>query len=258
MILVCDIGNTNVVIGVFDGSWKHMWRIATLKQESAAHYSYILNQHLWEQEINPNDIDHIVMSSVVPELKQEFVELFGSLTGSPVFVLDRQIYGILPIDVTNPAEIGADIVANCIAARAKYKGDVLIIDFGTALTFTVLDRKGKIVGVNIAPGIKIAIENLMTRTSQLPVVDVSFPDNPIGINTVEAIQNGVLIGYTGLIKHMIAVIKDHLKVDLRVIATGGLSQILFPHIDEIDELEPKLTLDGLLEIGKICRENDLN
>jgi type III pantothenate kinase len=258
MVLACDIGNTNVVIGVFDGSWKHVWRIETSKGEPAAHYSYILNQHMWEQEINPNDIDHIVMSSVVPELKEVFIELFGSLSQCPLFVLDRQMYDILPIDVTNPLEIGADIVANCMAVHAKYNGSILVIDFGTALTFTVLDDRGKIIGVNIAPGIKIAIENLMTRTSQLPVVDIRFPATPIGTNTVEAIQNGVLIGYTGLIKHMVSVIKTHMKMDLRVIATGGLSKILYSHISEIDELEPNLTLNGLVETAKICIEKGLS
>ena len=252
MVLVCDIGNTNVVLGVFDGSWRYIWRIQTSKHEPSAHYSYIINQHLWEEEINPNDIEYIIMSSVVPELKDTFTDLFRSLSQSPLFVLDRQVYDILPVDVTNPMEIGTDIVANCMGARSKYNGDLLIIDFGTALSFTVLDANGKILGVNIAPGIKIAIETLMTRTSQLPVVDICFPAIPIGINTVEAIQNGVLIGYTGLIKHMISVIKDHLKRDMAVIATGGLSSILSPQINEIDHLESNLTLDGLLETAKLC------
>jgi type III pantothenate kinase len=254
MVLVCDIGNTNIVIGIFDRSWRNIWRIETLKYESVLHYSLIVNDLLWEAGIDPVEIEYKSLSTVVPELKEAFTELLQTLSPAPVVVLDRNVYHKLPLLIMNPLEIGTDIVSNSLAALSKYNDNVIIIDFGTALTFTVVDCDGEIIGVNIAPGIKIAIENLMSRTSQLPVVDIEFPENPIGTNTAEAIQNGVLIGYVGLIKYMIKVIRNHLNMNFTVIATGGLSSIIYPHIGDIDHIEPNLTLDGLKIAGKICLE----
>jgi type III pantothenate kinase len=254
MVLVCDIGNTNVVIGIYDSGWKHIWRIETLKYESVLHYSLIINEHMWEAGIDPLDIEYKSFSTVVPELKDPFIEILHALSPSPVVVLDRNIYHKLPLSIMNPIEIGTDIVSNSLAALTKFNDNIIIIDFGTALTFTVVDCDGEIIGVNIAPGIKIAIENLMSRTSQLPVVEIAFPQNPIGTNTVEAIQNGVLIGYVGLIKYMIKVIKNHLDLNFTIVATGGLSSIIYPHIGDIDHIEPNLTLDGLMMAGKICLE----
>lgn len=254
MVLVCDIGNTNVVLGIFDRTWRNIWRIETIKNESVLHYSIIVNEYLWEAGIDPAEIEYKSFSTVVPELKEPFIELLQTLSPSPVVILDRNIYNKLPLVIVNPTEIGTDIVSNSLAALSKYSDNIIIIDFGTALTFTVVDCDGEIIGVNIAPGIKIAIENLMARTSQLPVVEIEFPKNPIGTNTIEAIQNGVLIGYVGLIKYMIKVIKNHLDMNFTIIATGGLSSIIYPHIGEIDHVEPNLTLDGLKIAGKICLE----
>ncbi|MEZ4908318.1 MAG: type III pantothenate kinase, partial [Saprospiraceae bacterium] len=141
--------------------------------------------------------------------------------------------------------------ANSLAAFVKYQTNVLIIDFGTALTFTVVDSEGQILGVNIAPGVKIAIDNLMSKTSQLPVVDIAFPLHPLGTNTTEAIQNGVLIGYVGMVKYMIKVLKSYLDMELVTIATGGLSSIIYPHVGEFDYIEKNLTLDGLRLVGKV-------
>jgi type III pantothenate kinase len=259
MILVCDIGNTNIVIGIYELSWKNVFRMETQKNETALHYSVLLNEYLWEAGINPDIIKFKVLSSVVPDLKDTFKELLQSLSATPVIVLDRSIYDILPLEITNPSEIGTDIVSNSLAATSKFDGDLLIIDFGTALTFTVVDSYKEILGVNIAPGIKIAIETLMSRTSQLPVVDLEFPHSPIGTNTTEAIQNGVLIGYIGLIKYMIKVIQSHLDTSLTIIGTGGLSSVICPHIGDFDHIEPCLTLDGLRIAGELfLKKNQLS
>ena len=249
--MVCDIGNTNVVVGIYDNKWKYLWRIETQKHQSVLYYSLIINEHMWEAGIDPKDIEFKSFSTVVPELKEPFLELLKTISPSPVVLLDKYLYDILPLKIINPIEIGTDIVSNSLAAYTKFNDNIIVIDFGTALTFTVIDSSGEIIGVNIAPGIKIAIENLMSRTSQLPTVKIEFPAKPIGTNTVEAIQNGVLLGYIGLIKYMIKVIKNHLNLNFSIVATGGLSSIIYPHIGEIDYIEPNLTLDGLKIAGEI-------
>lgn len=204
---------------------------------------------MWEASIDPKLLEFKIFSSVVPELKNMFTELFNNLSSSVTICFDSRIYPNLPLNIPNHNEIGTDIVSNCLAANQKFKTDLLIIDFGTALTFTVVDSNGQILGVNIAPGVKIALENLVSRTSQLPMVDITFPLNPLGSNTVEAIQNGVLIGYVGLVKYMIKVLKTYLDFNFLVIGTGGLSSVIHPHVGEFDYIEKNLTLDGLLFAG---------
>jgi type III pantothenate kinase len=256
MVLVCDVGNTNIVIGIYNDGWKHILRTETLKNESALHYSLILNECLWEHRINPTEIEYKSLSTVVPELKDTMWELLRNLNGSPVVIVDKNLYSMLPLKIMNSREIGTDIVCNALAAYLRFKKHLLVIDFGTALTFTVIDDQGEIIGVNIAPGIKIAIETLVARTSQLPIVDISFPINPIGTTTNEAIQNGVLVGYVGLIKYMIKVLKNHLDHNFVIVATGGLSSLLYPHIGEIDHVLPNLTLDGIRIAGKIYLDSN--
>lgn len=250
MTLAIDIGNTNIVIGLYDSEeWKYIWRLETKKTESLLYYSFKINDLLWEAGIDIDNIEKKVLSTVVPELKGLFVELLEKLNDSRLIVLDRLIYNKLGILISNPEEIGSDLVANAFAAYKLYNDDIIIIDFGTALTFTVMNSKGELIGVNIAPGLKTAINALVGNTSQLPKVDLVMPLNPIGTNTVEAIQNGVLIGYVGLVKYMIKVINSYLGETHKVVVTGGLSQIIAPHVGDIDYIEPNLTLYGLKFVG---------
>lgn len=249
MVLAIDIGNTNIVIGIYDDEWKHVWRIETYDQQTLLHYSYQINDFIWEAGIDPKSIEQKVLSTVVPNLKPVFVELLENINENQVVVLDRNIYDSLDINVNNPFEIGTDLVANALAAISLYKDNMIIIDFGTALTFTVIDKSGDLIGVNIAPGIKTAIKGLVDNTAQLPDVPLKFPINPIGTNTTEAIQNGVLIGYVGMVKYMIKVINSHLGIECKIVATGGLSKIISPHLGEIDFIEPHLTLYGLKLVG---------
>ncbi len=251
MKLVVDIGNSNIVFGIFDNKWKHVWRFETKKEESPLYYNLKLNELLWEAGIDAKDIEFKVLSSVVPKLKNVLIEVLEKLNSKPLVVLDRNIYDKLDIDIKNPLEMGTDLVANAIAAHKLYKGDIIIVDFGTALTFTAMDESGHISGVNIAPGLKTAVNALIGNTSQLPKVNLEFPAQPIGTNTVEAIQNGVLIGYIGLVKYMIKAIKTYLGHDYKTVVTGGLSSIIAPNIGEIDFVEPNLTLYGLLFAGEL-------
>ena len=251
MKLVVDIGNSNIVFGIFENKWKHVWRFETKKDKSALYYSLKLNELLWESGIAPENIEFKVVSSVVPKLKDVFVEVLDKLNDKPLVVLDRNIYDKLDIDIKNPLEMGTDLVANAIAAHKLYSGDVIIVDFGTALTFTVMDESGNISGVNIAPGLKTALNALVGNTAQLPKVPLEFPPQPIGTNTIEAIQNGILIGYIGLVKYMIKAIKTYLGSDYKTVVTGGMSSVIAPNIGEIDFIEPNLTLYGLLFAGQL-------
>jgi type III pantothenate kinase len=250
MKLVADIGNSNIVFGVFENKWKHIWRLETKKDKSALYYSLKLNELLWEVGIDMKDIEFKVLSSVVPSLKDIIVEVLEKLNDNPLVVLDKNIYDKLNINIKNPLEMGTDLVANAIAAHKLYNENLIIVDFGTALTFTVMDEAGNILGVNIAPGLKTAVNALIGNTAQLPKVKLEFPVHPIGGNTVEAIQNGVLIGYIGLVKYMIKVIKNYLGSDYKTVVTGGLSSVIAPNIGEIDFVEPNLTLYGLLYAGE--------
>lgn len=251
MKLVVDIGNSNIVFGIFENKWKYVWRFETKKKETALYYSLKLTELLWESGIDVKDIEFKVLSSVVPKLKDAFVEVLEKLNDKPLVILDRNIYDKLDIDIKNPLEMGTDLVANAIAAHKLYNGDVIIVDFGTALTFTAMDEAGNISGVNIAPGLKTAVNALVGNTAQLPKVKLELPSHPVGTNTVEAIQNGVLIGYIGLVKYMIKAIKTYLGNDYKTVVTGGMSSIIAPNIGEIDFIEPNLTLYGLLFAGEL-------
>jgi len=251
MILVADIGNTNIVVGIYKQKWQYIWRFTTDKQASIHDYSLKINNALWEAGIDPKDIVSKVLSSVVPELKDLFVTLLTNLSSSQLIVLDKNIYAKLPIVIPNKNEIGTDLVANVMAAHHLHKENLIIVDFGTALTFTAVDKFGNIKGINIAPGIKTAINALEDKASQLDMVPLVFPKNVLGHNTVEAIQNGVLIGYVGLVSHMILVIKQDLGQDYKVLATGGLSTILLDRLPVINYVEPNLTIDGLLLIADV-------
>ncbi len=248
--LVIDIGNTNIVIGYFvDNSLKKTWRLITNKKADIHTYALKINELLFENSISTSQLDFIIFSSVVPELNNIFKELLSKLNDDTIH-FNRDYYKYLDLKINNPEEIGTDLVANSLAAKHLYNSNCIIVDFGTALTFTVVDKNGEIMGVNIVPGIKTAIGTLDEKTSQLEKVDIKRPKNPIGQNTVEAIQNGILIGYEGLIKHMIYMLKNYFTDDYKVVFTGGLS-FIYKNIIEIDFFEKDLTLIGLSMAGKL-------
>ncbi len=244
--LVVDIGNSTIVIGIKNKeTWEHIWRMPTIKKASKFHYALKISNLLFEAGIDSQDISYKILSSVVPELNAKFRTLLKRLNNEPYIELNKNLYSLLNIDIPNPEEIGTDLVANALATYNLYKEDAIIIDFGTALTFTIIDHKGRILGVNIAPGIKTAINVLAEKTSQLDIVPLKIPESPIGFDTETAIQNGVLRGYIGLVSYMINIIKKETNINFKVIATGGLSDLLLPYIPEIDRVNTLLTLEGL-------------
>ena len=248
MLVAIEIGNSNVVIGIYQkNSWTAVWRFPTQTTESPEKfYQQRLLDQLLEANVLNHSISHVVISSVVPSLTPVFIKIGELLTSEPPIVVGPDIYEKLTIKISNPFEIGADLVANSVAAHTLYQKHCIIIDFGTALTFTTVDQAGAILGVSIAPGIKTAMGALYQKTAQLPPeVPLDMPISAIGKDTVEAIQGGIMIGYVGLVRHVVQTIRQEVGHQYITIATGGLSGKIVDLVDEFDIRNPHLTLEGL-------------
>jgi type III pantothenate kinase len=253
MLLAIDIGNTNIVSGVNNnGKWLNHWRIQTDHKKTADEYEVIFRSLLSAGKICRTDVSNIILSSVVPSLVRPFTEMLpGLFNGTKITIVGPDIYPKLPIKILNPYEIGADLVANAVAAYHKYGKLTTVIDFGTALTFTTIGKNGEIKGVAIAPGLQTAVAALAGGTAQLPHVHLTPPPSVLGENTVHAIQSGIVYGFTGLVDSMIERTQDELGEKLTVVATGGLSSVIAPLTKNIKNVELLLTLDGLVEICRI-------
>ena len=254
MLLAIDAGNTNIVFGIHDGeSWTHEWRFETLPIRNQIEYEMFLRLNFLESNLKIEQVNRIIISSVVPELNDILAQFTKPLIDQePVFV-GPKIYEKLPITTQNPHEIGTDLIANAMAGFMLYKQDIVIVDFGTALTFTIVDSGGNIKGVNIAPGLKTAIKALVGNTAQLPEVPLELPSSVIGKNTVHAIQAGGLWGYVSMVEGMLVRIKQEFGKPVKVVATGGLSSILHPLHEQFDEVSRKLTLEGLRCIAQTLK-----
>lgn len=251
MLLAIDIGNTNVVFGVYhQGEWINHWRIQTDYKKTADEYEVIFRSLLDGGKIGNSNISSIILSSVVPALVYPFTEMLEGLFDPAKIVSVRpEIYHLLPVKVLNPYQIGADLVANSVAACQKYGKFTMVVDFGTALTFTTIGENAEIKGVAIAPGLNTAVAALAGKTAQLPQIHLSAPPSVLGENTIHAIQSGIVYGFTGLVDSMIERTQDELKAKLTVVATGGLSSVIAPLTRNIKIIEPLLTLDGLMHIN---------
>lgn len=251
MLLVVDIGNSNVVLALHDGAeWKHTFRFPTLPEESSLFYKMKIVNDFLEENIDASKIKKCVLSSVVPILRDVFEEILLELFGKPPIVVNSTIFPKLQLQIDRPDEIGTDLVANAIAANQLFKKDCIVVDFGTALTFTVISKEGHLKGVNIAPGLQTAIQSLFGNTAQLPEVPLEMPKSAIGKNTVTAIQSGILIGYVGLVRHQLASIRAEVGEQYIAVATGGLSKILSELENDFEEVNMDLTIEGLRLIGE--------
>jgi type III pantothenate kinase len=248
MFLAIDAGNSNIVFGFYQDAkseWAHEFRIATNKEATALQLEKSLHLYLLESEIKIADIESIGLSSVVPELNAVIEQLSLEFFGKPCYLINGSSYQNLHVRTTRPDEIGTDLMCNVTAAYERTKDASIIVDFGTALTFTVLGKDGGVLGVNIVPGLQTAIKALFTQTSKLPEVPLSMPPSAIGKNTVHSIQAGVFYGYTGLVKGMLTTIQEELGYSCKIIATGGLSSILLSLQDQFEMVDRTLTLEGI-------------
>jgi type III pantothenate kinase len=251
MLLTIDVGNTNIVAGIWEGdTLTHNWRIHTVAKKTEDEYAVVFRSLFQDGGINPRNIEKACLSSVVPSLSDPMIAMVQRITGRKAVVVGPEIYPSLPIGVVNPYEVGADLVADAMAAWDKCRGACVVVDFGTALTFTVIDAKGTMYGVAIAPGLGTAVNALSRDTAQLPFVQLAPPPQPFGKNTVQAIQAGVVYGFTGLVEYMIQKIKEEMKTEVKVVATGGLCSVIAPLTRVFTLVEPDLTLYGLKLIAQ--------
>jgi len=254
MLLAIDIGNTNIVFGIKkDDEWLNSWRIQTDPLKMADEYEVIFRSLLTAGKVCKTDIVHVIISSVVPSLNHQFNEMLGSLIpNAEILSVNPEIYSKLPIQVLNPYQIGADLVCNSLAAFKKYGALTMVIDFGTALTFTTIGKNSEIQGVAIAPGLLTAVSALAGNTAQLPQIHLVPPPSVLGENTIHAIQSGIIYGFAGLVDSIIERTQDELNEKLTVVATGGLSSVIAPLTKHVKTIEPMLTLDGLSHIYSYC------
>lgn len=251
MLVAVDIGNSNVVIGVYkENQWHHIWRVETIPGESAIYYEMAIRNFLTREAVRIDRINCVVLSSVVPALTDKFQDLLVRLFPIEPILVGPQTYPQLSLNIDSPNEIGSDLVANAVAALELYKEDCIIVDFGTALTFTTLQKSGRIQGVAIAPGIETAVKALSLHAAKLPEIPLELPGSAIGKNTIHAIQSGILIGYMGLTRGVMDAIKAEAGPHYKTIATGGLSRILTPLEADFDFIRTDLTLTGLRIIGE--------
>ena len=251
-----DIGNSNLTLGFKDGdNWKGLWRMPTTLDDPFTFYRTRWIDELLESGFTIDHISQISISSVVPDLTPFIEEVAKDVFGKVPYIINTSSYDLIDVSIDNKDQLGVDLYANAAAAYHRYRQSIIIVDFGTALTFTSVKEKGVLEGVAIVPGLKTAIKALSGNTAQLPEVHLLTPKSLIGKNTSEAIRAGILHGYVGLVKHMISETKKELGTNPKVIATGGLSKTLPLLEDEFDDIDVSLTLDGIIIIGKHIHQN---
>jgi type III pantothenate kinase len=255
MLLAIDIGNTNTKIGVFDGDeLKVTWNLATGIHRTSDEYGGVLLNLMERKKVSPSEITGVALCSVVPPLLPVFVELCTEYLDSEPLVVEAGIKTGMRIRLDNPREVGSDRVVDAVAAQHLYGKPLIIVDLGTATTFSVVSQEGDYLGGAIAPGIVISTETLYTRTAALPRIRLSRPKQIIGRNTVTAMQSGIVFGHVGLIEGMIRRIEQELGSKAKVIATGGQACFLAQEIPAIEIVNPDLTLIGLRLIYEMNKE----
>jgi len=254
MLMVVDIGNTNIVVGLFHETDLVVdWRLYTDPRRTDDEYASTLRSLFRDSGIAPGTIEKTVVSSVVPSLNDTFFRMIEKLTGKAPVHVGPAMYSLLPVRVPESAvhEIGTDLVCDAVAAYTRYKSACIVVDFGTALTFTAIGFDGEIRGVAITPGLGTAVTALFRDTAQLPAVPLEIPPSSLGTNTTHSIQSGVVLGYAGLVESLVGRMRADLGTEAPVIATGGLSHVLEPIVSVFDSTDQGLTLEGLRLIASI-------
>ncbi len=248
MLLAIDVGNTNIVIGVFRGdTLVHTWRLTTIRERTSDELGILVSSLCERHEIRKTDISGIIVASVVPPLTGTLLTMVTDYFDRVALLFEPAVNGGIPILIDNPSEVGADRVANSIAAFATYgKGlPLIVVDFGTATTFDAVSAKGEYLGGIICPGPTLSAEALFQRAAKLPRIDVKKPPRVIGTNTIGAMQSGLFWGYVDMVEGLLRRMKAELGGSATVLATGGLASVVAPESTLIEHVDQDLTLQGL-------------
>lgn len=245
MLLAIDVGNTNTVIGVMEGTELKARLRLTTEERTTDEVGILLVQGLAHRGFAKGDIAGAIISSVVPSVVYSYEKACNRYLGVETMVVGRKLRTRLKVRTDNPKEVGADRIVNSVAALERWGGPIIVVDFGTATTFDCVNAQGEYVGGAIAPGFRISEEALFSRTAKLPRVEVRKPPFAIGRNTIDAIQSGMYFGYRGLVEALALRCRDELGGTAKIVATGGLATLLASDSEVIDEVDPFLTLRGL-------------
>ncbi len=253
-LLTIDIGNTNLTLGLYVGEKPGpRWRLATVHERMPDEYGLQFLGLLDHSDFKPIDLTGVCLASVVPPLTGKIVEACVKYLGQEPLIVDTGVKTGVRIRYEDPRAVGADRIVDAAAVQHLYGGPACVVDFGTATTFDAISKEGDYLGGAIAPGIGIAAEALFLRTAKLPRVDLQRPPSAIGRNTVHAMQSGLLFGYVSLVEGMVARFRAELGGETKVIATGGLAEIVARETDVIQIIAPWLTLDGLRIVWELNR-----
>lgn len=255
MLLAIDVGNTNTVFAIYrERLLLGQWRLSTNRERTADEYAAALVQLMGLRGLSHEDVDAVMISSVVPQAVTPLRWMSRDFFRCEAAVVGEDLDVPIAVDLDNPREVGADRVVNAVGAMLRYPPPLIIVDFGTATTFDVIDEHGTYRGGVIAAGINLSLEALARAAAKLPRIAVAAPSRVIGRSTVGAMQSGVYWGYVGLIEGVVARIRQEYGAPMRVIATGGLAPLFAGGTDAISHVDPDLTMIGLLEIYERNRE----
>jgi type III pantothenate kinase len=249
LLLAIDVGNTNTVFALYrEQNALGQWRISTIRERTADEYAAALTQLMTLKGYSHRDVAAAVISSVVPQALTPLKSMCREFFNCAARVVGEDLGVTIPVVTDNPREVGADRLVNAVAAHTRYRGPLIVVDFGTATTFDVIDDEGRYCGGVIATGINLSLEALHRAAAKLPRVAVERPERVIGTSTVSAMQSGVFWGYVSMIEGIVARIKSEFGAEMKVIATGGLAGLFAGATDAIEHVDRDLTMAGLVEL----------
>jgi type III pantothenate kinase len=250
MLLAIDVGNTNIVLGVFDdATLVQSWRLQTLRERTSDELGLLVDGLFAHSRIDRVRVRGVILGSVVPPLTGTMRSMVQRYFGVTALIVEPGVNTLMPILYENPAEVGADRIVNAVAAFEKYgKGKgrpLIVVDFGTATTLDAITAKGEYLGGAICPGVQISADALFQRAARLPRIDVRKPAHVVGRTTVEAMESGLFYGYVGMVEGLVRRMSDELGGHALCVATGGLADVIAPETPLIEHVDPDLTLHGL-------------